>query len=447
MQEVPKPKIPFLKYYRMAKNDPIGLRTELFEKYGDIIRGKMKGVINYSVANPEYAQHILQDNQENYFPKNPLFIQIFEPVFGKNSIFMLDNISQWEKDRSTATISFEPKVYFDEYTQAILQEYNKLFSQWKIQYKEGEFFNIAHEIDMLTLNILLNTIFIKLQFDIKHLDESIIQCLHEIKHKLFSLPVLWYLSPARRAYQKIIQSTRKIALDEVIRRYHSSAKWDDSIGFFLQEYKHEKPEKVYEIIADQLITYAAATYFNLSSFLHWIVVVLSTHPEIEKNIVQELNQKISDRTPTYDDLKSLPYLSMVLKEVLRLYPPSFSIVRQAISADTIKGYYIPPKVGITISSYHINRHPDFWTNPQGFDPERFRNNPLGQNHPFAYLVFGQGMRKCPASTFSIMAASLFIIKLVRHFHLDLPPHEIVKPYATTIINMRPSANWMRLRLL
>src|SRR3990167_7392569 len=121
MKQAPKIKIPFLTYYRMAKHDLIGLRTKIFSEYGDIARGKVKGFVNYNIAHPDYAKHILQDNQDNYFPRHPLFREVFLPFLGVNSLVMVNNMSQWYRNRITANVSFEPRVYFNDYAHTIVQ--------------------------------------------------------------------------------------------------------------------------------------------------------------------------------------------------------------------------------------------------------------------------------------------------------------------------------------
>jgi cytochrome P450 len=74
---------------------------------------------------------------------------------------------------------------------------------------------------------------------------------------------------------------------------------------------------------------------------------------------------------TQEDLPRLPQLGAVLKESLRLYPPAWMLERQAQAADVVSGFDIPGGSTVVLSPYLTHRHPDFWANPEGFEPDRW----------------------------------------------------------------------------
>lgn len=143
----------------------------------------------------------------------------------------------------------------------------------------------------------------------------------------------------------------------------------------------------------------------------------------------------------------MPYLSAVVRETLRRDPSNHVIMRQACEDGEIDGYFIPKGAGIMLCIADIHRHPDFWDNPQAYDPICFLNKPLGQDHPFAYIPFGAGKRNCIAAGFFTMEAKLVTINILQHFKLALPPHLIVKPIITTLITNRPNVPYMTIQKL
>ena len=92
---------------------------------------------------------------------------------------------------------------------------------------------------------------------------------------------------------------------------------------------------------------------------------------------------------------------MVLDEALRLYPPSV-LPRQANAADQISGYGVPQDAVVVISQYIIHRHPDWWSAPEQFQPERFTPVQAARRHRFAYIPFGEGPRMCIGQAFALM---------------------------------------------
>jgi cytochrome P450 len=75
----------------------------------------------------------------------------------------------------------------------------------------------------------------------------------------------------------------------------------------------------------------------------------------------------------------------------------------------------------------IQRHPDFWENPEGFEPERFSPERAAGRHKFAYFPFGAGPRKCIGDYFGELEMQLVVAMIAQHFRLDLVPGVPVIP--------------------
>lgn len=444
MKQAPKIKIPFYTYYPLVLKDPIGLRTKIFAEYGEMAWRKTKGIITYQIYHPDHVKHILQDNQNNYLNRHPIIQSFFKDIMGSNNIFTNNDLEQWHFDRMTADPAFEPKVYFQDYAKTITQLSNQMLDRWHLNYKDGENIDIDREIGVLILSIFSQTL-INEKIDVEFFYNLIINYNVLFKSKLRTPFFLWPFSPHKKKYDQECVFIKKIIRDLVKDKMSSDFHWDDLLGRFLREYKHLSKDEVIELIGTQITIFFAVSYLTTSSLIEWILIELSQRPEVERQIAYELNEVVGNRIPTYEDVASLKYLSCVIKEVLRLHPSVYSNYRQAISPDTMDGFEIPAKAGIIISIPHVHRHPDFWVNPEGFDPERFRNNPLGQTHPFAYIPFSSGKRRCPGSGFSTLETTLIVAMIVQRARLFLPPYVEVKPFITSLTTMRPSVHEMKIK--
>jgi cytochrome P450 len=105
-------------------------------------------------------------------------------------------------------------------------------------------------------------------------------------------------------------------------------------------------------------------------------------------------------------------------------------------------FLVVHEVALTISTYHLHRHPSVWQNPEGFDPSRFLDKVVGQDHPFAYVPFGSGKRSCIASNFVLMEVATILALLIRKVQFTLPPHAVIQHKITTLISMRPQWDMM-----
>ena len=83
----------------------------------------------------------------------------------------------------------------------------------------------------------------------------------------------------------------------------------------------------------------------------------------------------------------LAYTSMVSQEAMRLYPPIYLVLRRAVADDEIAGYRIPAGANIALCPYVTHRHPGFWDNPEGFEPERFAPEAARRRHRMAFFPF------------------------------------------------------------
>ncbi|MBW4499156.1 MAG: cytochrome P450 [Scytonema hyalinum WJT4-NPBG1] len=156
---------------------------------------------------------------------------------------------------------------------------------------------------------------------------------------------------------------------------------------------------------------------------------------MERRLHAELSEVLGGRVPTLFDLKNLKYTLQVLNESMRLYPPAWEIGRESIGSDKLDGYDIPANSTVILSSYVTHRHPDFWDNPEGFDPERF--SPLGSagRPQYAYFPFGGGPRTCIGNNFALMEAQLVIADVAQRYRLELVPGHLVEPQP--MITLRP----------
>src|SRR5260370_3044335 len=162
---------------------------------------------------------------------------------------------------------------------------------------------------------------------------------------------------------------------------------------------------------------------------------MSQSADVDWRMHAELDQVLRGQLPTVERLADLPYTRMVLEEALRLYPPVFGLNRKAIADDEIGGYFVPANTLIWMSPYATHRHPDFWENPEVFDPERFSPERAAGRPHFAHFPFGGGPRLCIGSNFAMMEAQLILATIAQRYRLRLVPDYQVEPQV--LLTMRP----------
>lgn len=163
-------------------------------------------------------------------------------------------------------------------------------------------------------------------------------------------------------------------------------------------------------IRDQIILLLLAGRKNVSNALAWSCYLLARHPEVAARICDE---------SAAGDPKRSPYLAAVQKEVLRLYPTAWLIARYCLEDDTVGGFRIPQGATVFMSPYAIHRHPDFWRDPERFDPCRFLAASNGAIAPDAYLPFGVGQRTCIGNALTELMMRIALVMICARFRIEM----------------------------
>jgi cytochrome P450 len=132
---------------------------------------------------------------------------------------------------------------------------------------------------------------------------------------------------------------------------------------------------------------------------------------------------------------------MVLDESMRLYPPAWVTERMALADDEIGGYHIPAGTTVIICPYTTHRHPQFWPDPETFDPERFQAGCSAGRPRYAYFPFGGGPRQCIGNSFALLEAQIILATIIQRCRLELASGWVVEP--EPLVTLRPRGGlWM-----
>ncbi|XP_073125078.1 cytochrome P450 83B1-like [Henckelia pumila] len=160
-----------------------------------------------------------------------------------------------------------------------------------------------------------------------------------------------------------------------------------------------------------------------ASVIVWTMTALIKKPEVMKKAQEEVRNALGNKgTVDEDDIQNLTYLKAIIKEALRLFPPTpLSVPRETMQKCTIDGYEIPEKTTVYVNVHAIGLDPEYWENPTEFLPDRFLNSTIDyRGHDFGLLPFGSGRRGCPGMNLGIATVELALANLLYSFDWELP---------------------------
>jgi cytochrome P450/NADPH-cytochrome P450 reductase len=201
----------------------------------------------------------------------------------------------------------------------------------------------------------------------------------------------------------------------------------------------------------QINTFLIAGHETTSGLLSCAIYALLKHPDVLKKAYEEVDRVLGpdiEARPTYQQVSQLTYITQILKEALRLWPPAPAYGIAPLSDETIGGKYkLKKNTFITVLVLALHRDPSVWgPNPDAFDPENFSREAEAARPLNAWKPFGNGQRACIGRGFAMHEAALAIGMILQRFKLiDVNRYQMVLKETLTIkpdgfkIKVRPRA--------
>jgi cytochrome P450 family 9 len=180
------------------------------------------------------------------------------------------------------------------------------------------------------------------------------------------------------------------------------------------------------------------------------------HQDIQQQVKDEIDEVLAEHggQVTYEAVQRMRHLDNVVSETLRMYPPA-----PAISRRCVKEYHVPGSdlklekdstINIPVNGLHHD--PQFFLDPETFNPDRFSEGNKHNIQPFTYMPFGSGPRHCIANRFALLETKVVLVHLLSHFELHTTsktrlPLQLSKSFEMTVeggfwcgFKLRPQAS-------
>lgn len=421
----PNPKF-FWGHFQTFQKTPLSFLEEV-SRQGPLVEVQMGPVVQYFVTHPDYALHILQGNQKNY-RKEQHFMKIARTALvGKDNLFTSDG-AFWLRQRRIMQPAFHRHVLLH-LGDSIAAEAQRYVSRWVTQSKETSV-NVEEGMMNLTMQIIGRTMFnvdmekgqhANLHHFFTFIGDHIVARAFNMFHPPLWVPVMGN-SEFKRSVQTVADTIRGI----VAERSTMETPPGDLLDMLLAAQDDEGNQLTEEQLLDAMMGIVFAGHETTALTMSWASYLLATHPEIQLALQHEVDTVVGKRPVTTDDLNNLPLNRAVMMETMRLYPAAWITTRESVDADTIDGYPLPQKSLILINIYGLHHSPDYWENPDTFNPYRFIGEatyPKG-----SYLPFGAGPRKCIGEPLAIMEGQLILATLMQQATVRLDDNHQVAPF-------------------
>jgi len=416
-----------LKKVRGFYRDPLAMFAEVASRYGGIARLELGPYCLHLITRPEHMKYVLEDNIDNY-PKAGAY-QHTRPVLGLG--LATNSTETWRRQRQWV----EPVFHYGrlaKFTSVITAAAADMLEDWQVFARNGAAVNVWSELLQLNHRILGQVLF--------GVELPILQALRTVRdisarriNALLTIPDT-IPTPDNRRFQKAVAE-----LDAFVYRLigeRRQAPGEEVLSILIRARDKGTGEAMTDVqLHDEIMSLLFSGYEDPTNALTWALYLLVQHPGIENRLRSELQMVLQGRPPTLPDLAQLPYLTMVLQETMRLYPPSWGILRDVVADDKVGGYHLPAGSTVFLAAYLTHRLPALWPDPDVFDPTRFTPEQSAARPDYAYFPFGGGPRRCIADDFAMLEIKVTLATMIQTYQFHLA---IERPVETEALHsLRP----------
>ncbi len=408
----------------MARN-ATGFLERVRREQGPIARVRFGRAGMVLLTHPDDVKHVLQDANRNYVRGTS--IDMIRPMLG-NGLPMSDP-PFWLRQRRIMQPSFQrPRIG------TMVTTMNRVARRHLDPLRDGDT-RRAHDVMLyIARDAIVETMFGEpLGRDLQALDEALLEIeRYVMSHMLlpFTVP-LWLPLPDNRRFRAAIATLERVVYGLIDQREAGGNRPGDLLDALMDGRDPETGERMSRReLRDEVMNIFFAGHETTANALTWATLALSNHPAVWARVRDEVDRVLGGREPAAEDIAKLEFTNAVVRETLRLYPAAWMFVRMAADDDVIRGYRIPKGTAVMLSPYVMHRNPEYWPDPERFDPERFVRDPslgLGGVKNWAYLPFGGGPHVCIGNHFAMTEATIVLALLAQRGTLRAVHPERVKP--------------------
>lgn len=406
---------------------PVQNLNRLADELGPIYRLDMMGAPIIFVAGHDLVDELSDDKRFDKAVRGPL--RRIRAVAG-DGLFTADTTEEnWGKAHNILLQPFGNRA-MQSYHPMMVDIAEQMIKKWE-RLNANEEIDVVHDMTALTLDTIglcgfdyrFNSFYRR---DYHPFVESLVRSLETVMMtRGIPLEGLWMHKRRSEMTEDIAFMNQMV--DQIVaeRRKNTQAALTkkDMLGAMMTGVDRASGEQLDDLnIRYQINTFLIAGHETTSGLLSYALYALLKHPDILKKAYEEVDRVFGLdplAKPTYQQVTQLTYISQILKETLRLWPPAPVYSVTPLADETIGGKYQLKKgtfISILVGALH--RDKSVWgENAEMFDPENFSREAEAKRPLNAWKPFGNGQRACIGRGFAMHEAILAIGLILQRFRL------------------------------
>lgn len=415
-RRAPGPAIPRLALMFARSRDPFRLLSDCVRRYGDVYLLPLGPGGTTVVNDPRFVGDWLLDYSRYH---KGVMSRALVPALGE-SIPVADG-EPWRQNRKVLNPAFSRRN-LNGTAQILERSVEDTLKRWDVIADSGEEVDMYRELSILTMDALQRSMFsssVPADGVPDLVDLFRIQTSYMAGLSLTFWAPPWFPVPGERAGARAVATIRRRIEEAIADRRVNPTDTADVLNALLGLTPDLESPDEYRNLVDQLMGLWFGGFDTTASALAWTVAMLAFHPDALEAMQAEADA-YTGQFDSYAELARLPYARAVFDEAQR-FQGALLLTRQALEDDEIAGHFIPAGSQVAVSAYTINRHPEYWDNPDRFDPMRWLDERKDSQHRFQWVQFGGGPRHCIGLGLAYLEAQIALTKIARRFYIQPRP--------------------------
>ncbi|WP_166350679.1 cytochrome P450 [Phytoactinopolyspora limicola] len=426
--------LPFVGDLLAFGSDRLGFLTRLAAEQGDVARLTLGPYRCWLLTHPDHVRDVLVDHPAR-FRKGPV-LQRARVVLGDGLLTAEGDVHR--QHRSMVQPAFHSRRITG-YAESMITQATAMTDRWT----PGTPIDLHAETVRLTLASAGTTL---LGADVG--DDDIRTVEHAIAdllaaYKLAFVPFGWRLQRIPIGPVRKLRRGRTRLYDVVDRVIETRRADTSDAGDLLSALVHQPDGQTlsHQELRDHASTLLLAGHETTANALTFAFHLLAHDASAEARLHTEVDDVLEQTTPTPGDVERLRYCRAVISEALRLYPPAWTMARQALTDHHLDGHTIRSGDLVLLSQWVIHHDARWWPEPERFRPERWLDATSKDRPRWAYFPFGAGIRRCIGEGFAWTEGVLALATVARRWRLrPLPGRPLT---LDPLITLRPKNGlWM-----
>jgi len=405
-----------LQSMKSLRGDFLEFLRDMVESYGPVCTFRVGTESVCIVNDPALVQEILTSRASD-FHRTMTQKRLFGRIVG-NGLIVSDG-DHWQKQRRLAQPAFHQRQLVN-YMDAM----QRITAQHVQEWPRNQVFDFDTAVTALTLNVVAVTLLgSQPPSEIGAISAALSESQRAtVKLMKLGVPIPeWLPTSSNRRLKRSVRAMDSVILPVIAEKRRKA---DDSAADLLSMFiaavdaYDGKWRMTDREVRDEAVTMLLAGHDTTANLLTWTIYLLGKHKDVYAKLQREVDEIFGGKEPSVEGLRRLTYTDMVLREVMRLYPPVYLILREPVRDLTLGEFEFQKGQMLMLSPWLLHRDPKNFVDPEVFNPERFANDQVAMRAE-AYIPFGAGPHRCIGNNFAVIEALIILVRIARELDIQL----------------------------